>query len=745
MMKKIKRQKQSTQKVFVPPLFYCLIIISVLIFIYYYEIILQKKFLWDDVLYQWYPLLTFTKEHLKTFRLPVWNPYVYSGVPYLNDLSISTFYPINWFFLFLNKSAPLQFIQIELIALAHLLLTACFVYLFLKELKIDWQTRIYGAIIMTFSGYVSLRTIQITPISVFAWSFLIFYFFVRILTRGKFFDVFWGGIFLGIAIFGGHPQFWLYLIYSLILFYIYYTIVFKRNNLKNWLLNTLIRIVIFFLIGLGIAMVQYYPSFKYVPFTVRAKTTFEQTTDGSLLPKQLLCIFLPKFFGSVAGGNTDTVPFWAANYGHYYWESGIYLGVLPIFLALFGVFYSPRKIKYAFLIISILALLFALGKYFPLYKIFWYIIPGLNRFRFPVRFLSIYTIATGILSILGLEYFLLDNEKVQIHVHVKKFSKYILFLVGINVLIYLLFLMGMFKNLNRQFSFPEIYANSQKQFAVFLIYLLFTWLFFVLRVKIRTKTALFVILASIISFIDLYQFGNKFSKSHISPTDHYVYSRLIIKLQQERQKEIFRIKTREDGYMLLKRNESILWKLEAIEGYTSLPLERYLTFNVPTSKRNEILNVKYSINIDTIQNRIGIIVNPKYLPRAFFCYNYLVVQDDSAVLGLLRSDSINLRQTVILEEQPQIPTIGPFGDDSVSIQNWQNDYIQVHVKTTAPGFLVLSEIFYPEWCAKIDGQPTKIYCADYLLRAVYVPEGEHTIEMYYSKRNITIGALISLI
>ncbi len=747
MARKHKKTKENiltkpAKKISLSPLAYCVIIISGLIIIFYFHLIRQQYFLWDDVLYQWYPFFSFIKDSLKIFKLPMWNPYSFAGTPASNDL-ILTFYPINWIFLFLNGGSVLTFYQVELMILFHLLLIGCFAFLVFKELGIEWQPSILGSIILVFSGYLSLRTIQITPIVSFAWSLLASYFFIRMLTSNKILDAIGGGLCFGFGLLGGHPQFLLYLSYALIVYYFYHAFALKKQSWSKWLMSSLVKLMIFFLIGAGIAMIQYYPTMKYVPYTLRESQTFAQTTDGSLLPVQLITILIPKFFGSITGSGTDSVFFWIAPAGHYYWESGIYLGILPIFLALFGVFYSPRKIKYAFLIISVLALLFALGKYFPLYKTFWHIIPGLNRFRFPVRFLSIYTFSTAILTTFGLEHFLLTNEKLQ--KQLIKFTKFISIFLLISIFIYILLATGVLKGLSKNFSSPEILANCLKQFRIYLVFLLLTWLLFFAKQHMKSNPTIFIILAVIISFIDLYQANHNFSKGTTRPDEYYRYTNLVKFLQEERKKEVFRIRARENGYMILKRNEGCLWKLELTEGLAPLSLARYWTFNVPLSRRDEILNCKYVIKVDTVQNRMTLIQNPKYLPRAFCCYNYLVVPNDSAVLDLLRSDSINLRQTVILEEQPQIPTIGPFGDDSVAIQNWQNDYIQVYVKTTAPGFLVLSEIFYPEWCAKIDGQPTKIYCADYLLRAVYVPEGEHTIEMYYSKRNITIGALISLI
>ena len=47
---------------------------------------------------------------------------------------------------------------------------------------------------------------------------------------------------------------------------------------------------------------------------------------------------------------------------------------------------------------------------------------------------------------------------------------------------------------------------------------------------------------------------------------------------------------------------------------------------------------------------------------------------------------------------------------------------------------VFSEIYYPGWQAKIDGQPVDIARADYILRVMNVPAGQHTIEMWFDRR-----------
>ncbi|MGH9768818.1 MAG: YfhO family protein, partial [Blastocatellia bacterium] len=69
----------------------------------------------------------------------------------------------------------------------------------------------------------------------------------------------------------------------------------------------------------------------------------------------------------------------------------------------------------------------------------------------------------------------------------------------------------------------------------------------------------------------------------------------------------------------------------------------------------------------------------------------------------------------------------------------------IEIKTFAdrPALLVVSEMNYPGWTAKVDGAPATIYKADYLLQAVALPAGSHVVEMRYTAPAAVRGAIIS--
>ncbi|QLE59475.1 YfhO family protein [Nostoc sp. TCL26-01] len=69
---------------------------------------------------------------------------------------------------------------------------------------------------------------------------------------------------------------------------------------------------------------------------------------------------------------------------------------------------------------------------------------------------------------------------------------------------------------------------------------------------------------------------------------------------------------------------------------------------------------------------------------------------------------------------------------------------QVLTNSSSPAFLVLSNIYYPGWQAKIDGKPTHIFQTNYVLQGVLIPQGNHLIEFEFNPISFHIGAGISV-
>jgi hypothetical protein len=151
------------------------------------------------------------------------------------------------------------------------------------------------------------------------------------------------------------------------------------------------------------------------------------------------------------------------------------------------------------------------------------------------------------------------------------------------------------------------------------------------------------------------------------------------------------------------------------------------------------------------QHETLILRNTRALPRAWLVAEAQAVDGEEA-LRRIRGESateFDPRRTVLLEvrpeELPPLPggTIAPAS--SARITSYEAN--RLRIETSAPGatMLVVSEVFYPGWVATVDSQPARINVADYLLRGIALPAGQHSVEMHYAAPAARNGAIISLL
>jgi uncharacterized membrane protein YfhO len=110
----------------------------------------------------------------------------------------------------------------------------------------------------------------------------------------------------------------------------------------------------------------------------------------------------------------------------------------------------------------------------------------------------------------------------------------------------------------------------------------------------------------------------------------------------------------------------------------------------------------------------------------------------------MRSPSFDPQKTVVLFQAPLTP-FAPATEleGTVEVVSYAANAVTLEAETSAPGWLVLSDTYYPGWEATIDGQPTPIYQANGCVRAVTVPAGRHRIEFRFRPRTFYTGGLIS--
>ena len=120
--------------------------------------------------------------------------------------------------------------------------------------------------------------------------------------------------------------------------------------------------------------------------------------------------------------------------------------------------------------------------------------------------------------------------------------------------------------------------------------------------------------------------------------------------------------------------------------------------------------------------------NLNVLPKAFFVDSVEVLEGQAEVLSRI-SGQFEPSETAFVTQQPEL-NIQPDTTSAVSVTEYTPNQITLDISRTEPGFLVLSEIWYPPgWSATLDGVEIEIIRTNYVLRGFEVPAGEHTLEM----------------
>jgi hypothetical protein len=135
-------------------------------------------------------------------------------------------------------------------------------------------------------------------------------------------------------------------------------------------------------------------------------------------------------------------------------------------------------------------------------------------------------------------------------------------------------------------------------------------------------------------------------------------------------------------------------------------------------------------------------------PRALAVFNTRV-SNPVSILDEVRSGRFDPQQVLLLEEKPE-PAAGEEthraetnSDVSVRFTSYQADEAGVEASLPRPGFLLLLDTYFPGWTATVNGQPTKIYQADYNFRAVPLPAGKSTVHFYYRPKSFRLGLALS--
>jgi len=194
-------------------------------------------------------------------------------------------------------------------------------------------------------------------------------------------------------------------------------------------------------------------------------------------------------------------------------------------------------------------------------------------------------------------------------------------------------------------------------------------------------------------------------------------------------------------------------ELEPAGGSAAIVVEKLSLINAPNKQSFPIDPALFDSHAwkfveDTKSSRVY--ENLRAMPRAWLAPEALAVTPDEALTAIKTSKladgrRLDLARTALVEGLPASTIDDADSGATASVTRFLNTQMEVHTSSTKAGFLITSDAYYPGWRASVDGQDVPLYRADYAVRGVLVPTGEHKVRFDYRPRSFYLGAAISLV
>lgn len=723
----------------------------------------RKELLGADAVRQIYLWKEFAAQEAKAGRLPLWNPYTFSGQPLLANFQSSVFYPLNFFY-FLTDPRNAWILLITL----QPFLGGIFMYLSARSFKLAPIPSAFAATAFIFSSYFITWMENGNITNSYIWLPLSIWAINNYFEKQRFRYLVAAVLSLSMSILAGHPQTAIYIFMAVGIYWLY-----KVFSTK---LKLVLPFVLTIVATLAISAVQLSPTYYFYRVSPISLPFSKEVFDKSILPyKNLITFFASDFFGHPANNN-----FWSQSYGDF----TPYFGVIPLVFALWGAVHLWHMSFVKFTTIISVFFIISAVKSPVTYLIKTLQVPLLDSTT-PSRFISVSIFFLIILAAFGLADFLKNiDEK-------KYFKKFLYFLIPIGAIYMMLwvFAVGGTNFLEPTDTWQINLAVTRRNLILptlmFLsIPILTVACFNVAKVK-STFLALPIFLVSLfmVVLVGGVYYSNKFlptAPKHFIFPDHFLFTWI------RENAGINRFYG--GGTAHIDFNFPTHYQIYGAEGYDTLRLERYAellasakTGSVPESylrsdgvfpseengyrkRLFDLLGVKYLLDKednpktdrdfhyerfsgDRVEGlwqsgKFQILLRPTVLPRVFLTTKYQTATDDQ-IIEKIYDPSFSL-ETLLLEQEPPI-TISDTSDPIIlpKIINYSPGEVVIQTQADKNALLFISDSHDPDWQVKIDGAKTELLRAHYALQAVAVPRGKHIVSLKYQPQSATKGILIT--
>lgn len=675
-------------------------------------------------------------------RLPLWEPYLFSGYPFFSDPEVGVFYPPAW----LSVIFPIN-IGLSLYTAFHVWMAGVGMLALARRLGLNWLGAMLSALTFAFNGFITARIDggHIGLVGTHIWIPWILVACEWSVRRG---DV-WSGIVAGIpfalSILAGNVPSLVYVGLIWLAFGLYLGL-----DGRGWR-RVGRQMATAGIVGAAISAVQTIPVAEFASLSTRVGATLEEFgARWSLPPFHLITLLNPIYFGG-----PEEIGYWSVPD---FVDLTYYAGILPL-IAFPLILRRPDRLAWWLVALAVFGLLMALGTYGFLYPIVYTLLPVFRLVRGPARAAFLFVFAGSLAlgaSVSSWE----DVPGEERAAAARGLLRWVLLVLGAICLVGLVSAGTAFTLLHdvEETSGRLWHQAGGWMWALLVVVsggaLLWGYLTTSSEQKQPARRIIGVALAVTVT-ADLWFFGYRLitleplmlspiwaaARNAIGPTDQRVVPWAV---------------------QPYDHNDAVLARTPSVLGINPLEIGNYRNFVEsvadPRAATYDILAVEYVISPNPLEDQfltgerplsvletvdsVWIYHRARVLPLARMTYDIMVINSPQDTVNMVHEPEFDPTTTVILNQTPPC-NVQP-GTGTATIAEHRPEYWRIETDSDAPGILVLSETAYPGWHVTVDGQPASSLTAYSVIRAVCVPEGRHTVEWVFDPVSRKIGIGVSL-